>query len=96
MHKNITATALGQAPADTLLKNCQIADVFSGTIYRGNIAITDGYIAGIGDYQEGSEIIDLDGAYVPPGLINSHCHVESSMTTPENYCAQELLHGVKL
>lgn len=94
MHKNITATALGQAPADALLKNCQIADVFSGTIYRGNIAITDGYIAGIGDYQEGSEIIDLDGAYVTPGLINSHCHVESSMTTPENYCAQELLHGV--
>lgn len=94
MNKNITAAALGKIPADLLLKNCQIVDVFSGTVYTANIAITDGYISGIGDYQEGSEIIDLDGACVTPGLINSHCHVESSMTTPEHYCAQELRHGV--
>lgn len=94
MHKNLTAAALGQTPADLVLKNCQIVDVFSGSIYRGNIAIAEGCIAGIGDYHEAKESIDLDGAYVAPGLINSHCHVESSMTTPENYCAQELRHGV--
>ena len=94
MHKNLTAAALGQIPADLVLKNCQIVDVFSGSIYRGNIAIAEGCIAGIGDYHEAKASIDLDGAYVAPGLINSHCHVESSMTTPENYCAQELRHGV--
>lgn len=94
MHKNITAAALGQIPADLILKNCQIVDVFSGTIYRSNIAIVDGYIAGIGDYEKAAEIIDVKGAYVTPGLINAHCHVESSMATPEAYCQEELRWGV--
>lgn len=94
MHKNITAAALGQIPADLILKNCQIIDVFSGTIYRSNIAIADGYIAGIGDYEKAAEIIDVKGAYVTPGLINAHCHVESSMATPEAYCQEELRWGV--
>ena len=94
MHKNITAAALGQIPADLVLKNCQIVDVFSGTIYRSNIAIVDGYIAGIGDYEKAAEIIDVKGAYVTPGLINAHCHVESSMATPEAYCQEELRWGV--
>lgn len=40
MNKNITAAALGKIPADLLLKNCQIVDVFSGTVYTANIAIT--------------------------------------------------------
>lgn len=94
MHKNITAAALGEIPADLILKNCQIVDVFSGTIYRSNIAIADGYIAGIGDYEKAAEIIDVKGAYVTPGLINAHCHVESSMATPEAYCQEELRWGV--
>lgn len=94
MHKNITAAALGQISADLILKNCQIVDVFSGTIYRSNIAIVDGYIAGIGAYEKAAEIIDVKGAYVTPGLINAHCHVESSMATPEAYCQEELRWGV--
>lgn len=94
MHKNITAAALGQILADLILKNCQIVDVFSGTIYRSNIAVVDGYIAGIGDYEKAAEIIDVKGAYVTPGLINAHCHVESSMATPEAYCQEELRWGV--
>lgn len=94
MNKNITAATLGQIPADLILKNCQIVDVFSGTIYRSNIAIVDGYIAGIGDYEKADEIIDVKGAYVTPGLINAHCHVESSMATPEAYCQEELRWGV--
>lgn len=94
MNKNVLETALKAQPADLLLKNCRIADVFTGTFFEGSIAIKDGFIAGIGDYSDAEKIIDLQGAYVTPGLINAHCHVESSMTTPEYYCAEELRFGV--
>lgn len=90
----IRAVALGLAAADLILKNAHILDVFTESIYEGDIAIAQGEIAGIGEYSQGKKIIDLKGAYVAPGFINSHCHVESSMTTPENYVMEELRWGV--
>ncbi len=92
--KNIIAAALDNLPADLLLINGKIIDVYTGTIYEGNIAVKDGIIAGIGNYTKGKQIIDLKGGYVAPGLINAHCHVESSMATPEAYCQEELRWGV--
>lgn len=90
----VRAVALGRAEAELLLKNAKIIDVFTETIYEGDIAIAEGEIAGIGSYNQGKTIIDLKGAYVAPGFINAHCHVESSMTTPENYAEEELRWGV--
>lgn len=87
-------TALGQRPADLLLKGGRIVDVFTGQIYTGDIAVCDGVIAGIGSYQKGLYTVHLEGRYVIPGLINAHCHVESSMVVPEHYCREELRHGV--
>ena len=46
------------------------------------------------DYREGKRIVDATGKYILPGFINTHCHVESSMATPQNYCAEELRWGV--
>lgn len=92
--KNVVAAALNNLPADLLLTGGKIIDVYTGTIYEGNIAVKDGIIAGIGNYTQGKQIIDLQGGYVAPGLINAHCHVESSMATPEEYCQEELRWGV--
>ena len=92
--KNVIAAALNNLPADLLLTGGKIIDVYTGTIYEGNIAVKDGIIAGIGNYTQGKQIIDLQGGYVAPGLINAHCHVESSMATPEAYCQEELRWGV--
>lgn len=92
--KNVVAAALNNLPADLLLTGGKIIDVYTGTIYEGNIAVKDGIIAGIGNYTQGKQIIDLQGGYVAPGLINAHCHVESSMATPEAYCQEELRWGV--
>lgn len=93
MNDRVRAVALGNDPADLLLKNGRVVDVLTETIYEADVAIADGVIAGIGEYEEGKKIIDLQGAYIAPGLINSHCHVESSMATPEVYCAEELRWG---
>lgn len=84
--------AAGREKADLVLKNGSIVDVFTGEIFRGDIAIADGYIAGTGSY-EGEKETELNGKYVVPGFINSHVHVESSMVTPQTYSMEELMHG---
>lgn len=94
MREKLIRTALGQEPPELVLKNARIVNVFSGEIVRGNIAITCGMIAGIGDYNEGEQIVELDGRYVAPGLIDAHCHVESSMVVPAVYCAEAVRKGV--
>ena len=93
MNDRVRAVALGNDPADLLLKNGRVVDVLTETIYDADVVIADGVIAGVGQYTEAEKIVDLKGAYIAPGLINSHCHVESSMAAPEVYCAEELRWG---
>ena len=94
MNDRIRAVALGNSPADILFKNGRVVDVLTETIYEADVAVADGVIAGVGSYERAYQVIDLKGAYLAPGLINAHCHVESSMATPEHYCAEELRWGV--
>lgn len=94
MNDRVRAVALGNGPADLLFKNGRVVDVLTETVYEADVAVVDGVIAGIGSYSQAQKVIDLRGAYLAPGLINAHCHVESSMTTPEQYCAEELRWGV--
>ncbi len=77
--------ARGEAPADLVLKNARIINTFVGEIEQGNVAIYGDRIAGIGDYNEAKEIIDLQGNYLAPGLIDGHTHIESSMLHPARY-----------
>jgi adenine deaminase len=91
--ENIIPVALGKVPADVLLKNCKIVNVFSGEIEEGNIALYRKRIAGIGDYTEAKKIIDIKGAYVVPGLIDAHLHIESSMVEPVEFARAVLSRG---
>ena len=75
--KRLIDTAAGRIPADVVIKNCKIVNVFSGNITEGSIAICGDQIAGIGEY-EGKEVIDAEGRYAAPGFIDSHIHIESS------------------
>ena len=73
--------ASGKLLPDMVLTNCKVINVFNGKIIHGNIAIDGGKIIGIGPY-EAKEKIDLGGAYVAPGLIDAHMHMESTLVTP--------------
>ena len=81
---NLVNAARGDTPADLVLKNCQIIDVFSSKIEKGDIAITDGIIVGIGSYH-GKKEIDIKNRFVSPGFIDGHVHIESSMLTPPQF-----------
>jgi adenine deaminase len=79
--------------ADVVVKNGQIIDVFNLRIIKGDLAIVDGMIVGIGEY-EGKQIIDAKNKYVCPSFIDSHVHIESSMITPYEFSKIVLPHGV--
>lgn len=96
MNDRIRAVALGNDPADLLLQNGRVVDVLTETIYEADVAIADGKIAAIGprgSYSKAKQVLDVQGAYLAPGLINAHCHVESSMAAPESYVREELRWG---
>ncbi|UTI42250.1 adenine deaminase [Niallia sp. RD1] len=79
--------------ADIVITNAKIVNVFTGEIMEGDLAIADDTIAGIGRYK-GKQIIDGQGKYIVPGLIDGHVHIESSMLTPQEFAKILLLHGV--
>jgi len=78
--------AHGEKPADMVLKNAQVVNVFSGDIHETDVAIFDGIIVGLGEY-EAKTIIDLGGNYLCPGFIDGHVHIESSMVIPSEFAA---------
>ncbi|MEH7418390.1 adenine deaminase [Neobacillus drentensis] len=87
------SVASGKEPADTVIKNGKIVDVFNGEIMEADIAIADGYFAGIGKYS-GKKIIDAKGCYISPAFIDGHVHIESSTVTAREFAKVLLLHGV--
>ena len=78
--------------ADLVLKNARIVNVFTDRVEKGNIAVKNGMIVGIGDY-EGVEEIDLAGQYVTSGFIDAHLHLESTMVHPQVLIRRALAHG---
>lgn len=79
--KRLIQVAQGEKPADLLLTNCRIVNLFSGRITAGNIAVADGTIVGF-DAKAAGTVRDMKGCFVAPGLIDAHLHIESTLCTP--------------
>jgi len=86
------ALARGEKKADLLLKNCRLVNVFSGQIEKTSVAIAGEVVVGIGDYRT-KKTIDLKGAYLAPGFMDAHVHIESSMVTVPEYARAVVPHG---
>jgi len=85
--------AKGELPADLLLANAQVINVFTGKPEPGNVAICGDKIAGVGNYHKAKEVVDAGGKYIAPGLINGHIHPESSMLDIAQYARAVVPHG---
>ncbi len=77
--------AMHRIPADLVIYNCKVVDVYTGTTREDSIAITEGHVVGFGDDYRGQEEYDAKGAYAAPGLIDAHIHIESTYTSPEEF-----------
>ncbi len=91
--KSFIEVASGRKPAQLVFKNIDIVDVFTQEIYRGDVAVQDGYIVGVGSYCGKTEI-DGTGKYIAPSFIDAHMHIESSLVSPAVYSDAVLPLGV--
>ncbi len=89
----IIRCARGETPADLVLTNGRIVNVFNGQIVAGNLAVAEGCILGSGDYRA-HETMDLGGRYLCPGFIDAHVHIESAMTAIPEFVRAVLPRGV--
>ncbi len=76
--------ALGNKKADLVIKNADLVNVYTGEIYRSDIAVAGNMIAGLGSYS-GKREIDAKGKYAVPGLIDGHTHIEMSMMSVSEF-----------
>lgn len=82
--KHFVQVARGGEKAQLVIKNARVYNSFTGKFSFGDIAIDDGYIAGIGHY-EGETELNAGKRYAVPGFIDGHIHIESSMMTPSEF-----------
>jgi adenine deaminase len=91
---NLVKVARGDAPADLVLRNAKLVNVYSGEVYATDVALHGARIAGIGAGYTGTREIDLKGSYVAPGLIDAHVHIESAMVGVRQFAAAVVPRGV--
>ena len=76
------AVARGDEPADLVVRGGRVLSVFTKEWLETDVAVVDGVVAGLGEY-DGREVLDASGSWVVPGFIDAHMHLEST----------KLLHG---
>jgi len=78
------AVARGDEPADVVVRGGRVLSVFTREWLEADVAIVDGWFAGLGEY-EGHEVLDASGRYVVPGFIDAHMHLESTKLLPDEF-----------
>ena len=89
----IVSAARGDGAVDLVLRNARIVNVFSAEVYESDVAISRSRIVGLGPGYEGKKQIDLAGAYLAPGFIDAHVHIESSMIGVREFARAVLPRG---
>lgn len=67
-----------------VIKNARVVNVFTDEIVEADVAVFDDTIVGVGSF-DGDNVYDAKGAYLAPGFIDAHVHIESSMVTPASF-----------
>ncbi|MBD9560007.1 adenine deaminase [Ensifer sp. ENS03] len=97
LRSRAVAAARGAEPFDVLISAGTLVDVVTGELRPADIGLVGSLIASVhepGTRSDAATMIDATGAYVSPGLIDTHMHVESSMVTPATYANAVLPRGV--
>ena len=95
----LIAVAAGREQADRVFRNCKLVNVQTREVLDGwQVAIAEGRFSYVGAdashcIGEDTEIFDVNGRYLVPGLCDGHMHIESGMLTPAEFAAAVIPHG---
>src|SRR6202171_6016040 len=92
MNPRWMAVARGDQPADLVVTGGKVLAVFTKEWLEVDVAIADGHGVGLGRY-DGGERMNVAGAYLVPGFIDAHMHIESSKLTVDEFARAVLAHG---
>jgi adenine deaminase len=96
--RELTAVCMGRAPADLVVVGGRLVNVHTREVLDDvGVAVARGRVAMFGDVSHTigpeTETIDAEGAFLVPGLIDTHLHVESVMVTVTRFAEAVLPHG---
>src|SRR4051794_17195063 len=86
------AVARGEEPADLVVRGGKVLSVFTREWLDVDVAVVDGWIAGLGSY-EGEETLEATGRWVVPGFVDAHMHLESSKLLVDEFARLVLPFG---
>lgn len=95
--RRAAAVALGESPADAVIRGGRLVDVYGGVVRDADLAIAAGRIALVGDVGDviGSHTVvhEVNGAALAPGLIDTHLHLVGGQLTMAEYARQVVALG---
>src|SRR3954469_12520641 len=98
--RTLADVCMGRTPADLLITSARLVNVHTREVHDGvDVAVKEGRVAMFGDAKHtrgpDTEVLDAGGAYLVPGLVDTHLHVESAMVTVARFAEAVLPHGTK-
>lgn len=101
--ERLVDAAIGRIPCDLVIRNAQVVNVFTGEVYDADVGICEGFIAHVQCDPdktnrpeaplEGVKEYDAKGAFLTPGFVDAHIHIESTMMTPRYFAKAVISHG---
>jgi len=88
----LLAVGRGEEPADLVLAGGRVVDLFGGGVIEADVAVYEGRIVGLGDY-EARQVYDVSGCFVAPSFIDGHIHIESTLLNPLSFAQAALPWG---
>ncbi|SEJ92712.1 Adenine deaminase [Deinococcus reticulitermitis] len=91
--RRLVRVAQGEEPGDLLIRGAQIVQPLTREVYAADVLVAGGRVAALGSGFNAARVVEARGAYLAPGFIDAHIHIESSLLTPASFAAAVLPRG---
>ncbi|MFN4250051.1 adenine deaminase C-terminal domain-containing protein [Deinococcus sp.] len=91
--RRLVRVARGEEPGDLLVRGAQVVQPATREVFAADVLVADGRIAALGSGFQAARVIEARGAFLAPGFIDAHVHIESSLLTPAGFAGAVLGRG---